>query len=395
MSLDVTTMESNFSLEDVNDDGYKEIFSAIAGGDKAGEGYLIGLDQNGDELFDLDGNVTTYTGFADLNTSIRAGVAIGDLNNNGTKQIISLTRGLEAITTINNKITCHVAQDLNHDGKPDVIWQLLTNRTYVASPIIANVDNSPDGSLEIVTLPCGNSPEHSIQIFDRQGTLLWEFGGGSAYSSLAVADLDGDGDMEIIAGLLDGIYIWHHNGTPFSVNPFYTQGGYSFASSPVICDLNNDGQKEILVSAINTARDTCRVFAINLNRQLLPGWGTYRQDYRNTTLSWSIDVSKELAVGDLDDDGNLEVVAAGYGVVKVWRNNGDLVSTTYLPGVTGESRAPILADIDGNPGIEIILPSEEEGKIYGINMNGVSAPRIPFTGRIAFRRSRSCRCRFG
>lgn len=53
--------------------------------------------------------------------------------------------------------------------------------------------------------------------------------------------------MEIIVGNDNGVYIWHHNGTPFSTNPIYTETGYHFGSSPVICDIDNDGQKEILI----------------------------------------------------------------------------------------------------------------------------------------------------
>ncbi|GHT76013.1 hypothetical protein FACS189463_0250 [Bacteroidia bacterium] len=382
MAVGNATMESHWVAEDVNNDGYKEIFSSISGGDSNGIGFLIALDWEGKELFDIDNNVTTNSGFADLSTTIRAGVAIADINNDGIKEIISVTRGFEN-NNMENLITCHIAADNNGDNKPDILWQVPVQRTFAYGAVIDNLDNSPDGSMEIVTTPCGNSTYHAPQIYNAQGNLIQELpinSGYSTYSAAAVADLDGDGDKEIITGLVNGIYIWHHDGTPFgAANPFYSLSGYSLRSSPVICDLNNDGIKEILVSASNSlALDSCRILAIKPNGQLLSGWGESGGANQYTSFSTG-DLTKEIVVGDLNGDGNLEVVAVGADCVKIWNNTGTLYNTISLPnsGIRSYKRTPLLADIDGDPEIEIVVTSAGDGKIYGLKRNGSHALGFP------------------
>jgi hypothetical protein len=381
MGLGYSRIHSDFILDDVNNDGYKEIFSSISGSDGEAKGSLIGLSHEGNELFDTDNNVTTYNGFTDLGVTIRSGVAVGDINRDGIKEIISLTRN---INNSNNKITCHIAKDGNGDHKPDILWQIPTNRTFITNPVMANIDNSPDGSLEIIAIPDGNNPVHSILIYDSNGSFIRELSPAntsSTYGAVAIADLDNDGDKEIIAGFSDGIYVWHHNGSPFSTNPFYSQTGYSFASSPGICDLNNDGVKEILVSAHPQNSSSCRIYAIKTNKQLLTGWGTSGQ---NSYTSTDASLSKEIAVGDLNNDGSLEVVAVANNSVKIWNADGVLVNTISLSGLQSELRTPILADIDGDPEIEIVLTSSSEGKIYGVKMDGTMVLGFPLDAENPF-----------
>jgi hypothetical protein len=377
-ALSGTNIESHFAAEDINNDGKKEIFTSLAGGDSGGIGDIIALDWEGNELFDIDNNVTTCSGFAQLGKSVRASIAIADINNDGVKEIISLTRGFEN-NKQNNLITCHIASDRNSDQKPDILWQKQIQRTFWHGAIVANLDNSSDGSMEILTVPCGNSPYHTPQIYSAQGNLIREIPlNKSTYSTAAVADLDGDGDMEIIIGFPDGIYVWHHDGMPFTSNPFYSLSGYNLMSSPVVCDLDNDGIKEILVSVFKTtAYDACRILALKPNGQLLSGWGASGGANQYTSVYG--DLTKEIAVGDLNGDGNLEVVAVGNDCIKIWNRNGTLYNTISLPnsGIQSCKRVPLLADIDGDPEIEIIVTSASDGKIYGYKHNGNSVLGFP------------------
>lgn len=68
----------------------------------------------------------------------------------------------------------------------------------------------------------------------------------------AVADLDGDGEMEIVYSSYDGRVhaFWldktEHGNWPYSV---YTGGSYRFASEPVVADLDADGYAEVIVTS--------------------------------------------------------------------------------------------------------------------------------------------------
>jgi len=387
-----TRMESNFVAEDVNNDGKKEIFTSVAGGDSGGIGDLVALNWEGSELFHIKDNITIYSGFANLQTSIRAGVAIGDINQDGVNEIVSVTRGFEN-NNMNNKITCHIAYPKNGDNKPDMLWQTPAQWVSISGSVIDNLDNSPDGSMEIVVIPDGNTDPiyRTPKIYNAQGKLIQELplaGGNSTYAASAVADLDGKGEKEIIAGYTDGIYVWRRDGKPFGTkNPFFTLPGYNFASSPVVCDINNDGKKEILLSAFLTDKPTsCRILAIDTSGVMLPGWDTTRTENTYTSTannSWTINLTKEIVVGDLEGNDSLDVVAVGANGINIWNNNGKL-STINLPGLESQGRYPLLADIDGDNEAEIIVTSFSEGKIYGYKRSGAQVLGFPLQTDLIF-----------
>ncbi|HNT24682.1 MAG TPA: VCBS repeat-containing protein [Anaerolineales bacterium] len=76
----------------------------------------------------------------------------------------------------------------------------------------------------------------------------------NAQSNPAVADLDGDGQMEIIFASYDGRLhaFWldktEHGSWPYSVY-HASEGFFRFASEPAIADLDNDGQAEVIFAS--------------------------------------------------------------------------------------------------------------------------------------------------
>ena len=71
--------------------------------------------------------------------------------------------------------------------------------------------------------------------------------GSNSLSEPATADLDNDGDLEVIGANKDGqIFIFHHDGTPF--NNFPTSISGNIESSPAIGDVDNDGDFEIAIA---------------------------------------------------------------------------------------------------------------------------------------------------
>jgi len=213
-------------------------------------------------------------------------------------------------------------------------------------------------------------------------------GGISTYAAGAVADLDGDGYKEIIVGYSDGVYVWRHDGSPFGKkNPFFTLPDSSFSSSPVICDINGDGKKEILLSAFPALTPaSCRILAIDTAGNMLQGWNTAKtgSNYYTAATNSTSNLTKEIAVGDLDGDGKLEVVAVTSTGINIWNNDGTLYNTIPVSGLGSQFRSPLLADIDGDSEAEIIVTSVTEGKIYGYKRNGNSVLGFPLETDQAF-----------
>jgi hypothetical protein len=372
VQMDVgNSIVSSINAADINSDNIKEIFTNISIDSK--NSYLIGLNSDGTELFDIDGNVTTYSGFAHLNASMNSTPAIGDLESNGQYKVLSMTRDGSADRT--NYFSCHSVNDNNNDGKPDLIWQHTISSPCYRAPIIANLDNSSDGSLESVFY----TEWGGIRIYSATGQLLYSFadGIGGTYGSLSVADIDGNGDREIIGcyanSTTNGIYIWHHNGSNYgSSQPYYTLSGYNIRSSSIICDLDNDGDKEILTAALKSGGTEGRIVAIHHNGTVVSGWnGTQKLSYPN---DWH---SQDISVGDLNNDGNLEVVAIGTNIVKVWNKSGTQISSTTISNLNPGKLTPILADVDNDADIEIIFGSNDEGRIHALNMDGTKVLGFP------------------
>jgi len=91
--------------------------------------------------------------------------------------------------------------------------------------------------------------------------------------------------MEIIGSLGEKIYFWHHDGTPIKdlIKIISTQPGSGWASrhSPVLDDIDNDGDIELILGRENY------IFVWDLDGEYRPNnieWGSFQNDMRNTGL---------------------------------------------------------------------------------------------------------------
>lgn len=361
-------IRSAIIAEDVDQDGQKEIFSSIS--DEANRSFILGLRANGTEMFNIDNNVTTYSGFAELAADIMSAPAIGDLKNNGQFAIVSNTR-----RGVSDMLYAHVVTDSNSDASPDFVWQPQPiDFQCFRSPILANLDNSADGSLETVTFGDNGGINILSSIGTRLATIPWVSGVFNV-SAAAVADLDGDGDLEIIRSEGSSIYAWHRNGDMLNGKPLYTSTDFQLTSSITVCDLDMDGRKEILTAGVAPAGNVAKIIAVHGND------GTPVLGWEEGTHTFSIGTIEnwrplEISVGDLNNDKKLEVVCLTKGAVKVWDNIGNLLLSQPVPTLTRGTA--ILADVDGNTKeIEIIFTTGSE--IHAIGLNGKEVKGFPLT----------------
>jgi outer membrane protein assembly factor BamB len=108
--------------------------------------------------------------------------------------------------------------------------------------------------------------------------------------SAAVADVDGDGDNEIIVPRADMLIAWGPDG---AVEWELETGGGRIWSSPVVADLDADGELEIAIAARE------QIFVVDGRGQPEPG----------SPFAWE-DELRSLAAGELDGDPQLELVVA-------------------------------------------------------------------------------------
>lgn len=125
-------------------------------------------------------------------------------------------------------------------------------------------------------------------------------------ASPAVADLDGDGAMEIVAARHSVLYAWSAAGELLwraawghSASDADDHGGSRMWASPVVGDFDSDGDLEIAVGSDADGADGTNVAVYDHLGELLPGWPKH---------FGGSDEVRSITAGDLDGDGLFEVV---------------------------------------------------------------------------------------
>lgn len=191
-------------------------------------------------------------------------------------------------------------------------------------------------------------------------------------STPALGDLDNDGKMEIVFGGGDQrIHALRSDGTPLPGWPRFVRD--IPVSSPALADLNNDGRLEVIIGVdvhqegapFNTSNGGA-LYVFQSDGTFLPGWPQFIGQ-----AIWS-----SPAVGDLDNDGNLEIAHgtsevwpntnAGYKVY-VWDKAGNLKWTGSTSGYVLAS--PALGDLNGDGKLEVVAGAND-GKLYSWNSTG-------------------------
>ena len=358
---------------DINGDGKQELFSA------GRNGYVVALDWQGNELFDIDHNMTTYGGFAEVGAYVETTPAIGRIFGDDKYYLIVAKR---CDANSQNRIICFSMEDNDGDSKPDIMWEKTVSNSTMRGVVLANVDNSADGTLELIVCHETGGP---IRVLSAFGEELYVKGGiETRYAAVAVADLDGDGDMEIVAPGWDGIYVWHHDFTPFETSErIFTESGCRFSNSIVICDIDQDGQKEILTKAVQASPYAAKTYVMTPQGVLLDGWADdapWQKVAMEEDISDGLCWTPDIAVGDLDHDGDLEVVIAGVGEIKILSHTGEIIKEicedNLYPYGAGSL---ILADVDADDDVEVVATSEQSNFAYAFNMDGSPVLGFPLT----------------
>lgn len=276
----------------------------------------------------------SYTIGAPVLSSLRIADVVGDAE----KEIICTTYGLPPNPYWSGMVYVFLA-----DGTIASGWPVITSSPFPASATIGDVD--ADGDNEVVV-----GDWSAIHVYNGDGSLFpgWPINNGIDYSP-ALEDLDLDGDLEIIYPSDNSLYIRHHTGELFHGWPV---GAPDAIGSPAVADIDDDGAMELIAGTLAgpVGPEPFEVYVWKLDGSVLPGF----------PVPTSGTVKSTPAVGDLDNDGSLEIVAAAYDTSNVdylycWESDGSLQEG--WPVRVGYCRlsSPALADIDGNGDLEVYI----------------------------------------
>jgi uncharacterized repeat protein (TIGR01451 family) len=257
----------------------------------------------------------------------------------------------------------------------------------LGAPIMADLEG--DGRMEYIVTGNVKGPGDNDAILNSGVLVLgpngtrrrgWEtaaLGSGIlAYENLprqapAVADLDSDGQLEIVVATHDGwiraykadkTVLWARN---------YTQGAGLFASEPAIGDVDGDGALEVVFGTYVPASDDMNgpvgVWGLEADGTVMPGFPL-------PVSTPGVQAAPTLA--DLDRDGDLEIlVAARAGQIFVWDTPTPYVPIR-LPWPTGSH------DLRRSATYERLGPDFNSTRKFAAPISARQGEKVTFTVRV-------------
>jgi hypothetical protein len=217
------------------------------------------------------------------------GVTLADLNNDGADEII-----------LSHNETINVV-----DGQGNILWtQALVGGMGQYPAAVGDIDG--DGTLEIVALTAYGNARGGVNVFDAEGNVLLATvtNNDPILCAPTLADVDNDGELEIIfngrgrasASIAPGVHVWNLQGEELPGFPFEMPS--TPAITPTLADIDGDGFLEIFAST------TTVLYCISHTGEeiyAVDGHEEYKYSYQSPL------------VVDLDGDGTWSLVGACHG----------------------------------------------------------------------------------
>jgi hypothetical protein len=301
----------------------------------------LGADQIGPGMTNADGQLEGFW----------SSPALGDIDGDGKLEIVAGGWDMRIYAW-------------RYDGRPLDGWPKFAYDTIWSSPVLADLDN--DGRLEIIVgVDTGAKAGGFLDVLRGDGTEqpgFPKFIDQTIYASPAVADLNGDGRLDIVMGTGNfypgrgyALYAWDASGNPLPGWPAAT-GGYML-SSPSVGDIDGDGHPEVVAGS-----NDGKVYAFHGDGRPVAGWpATTYDNLKPRPLNYASPV-----LASFDGSALPRVyINSQYCDTVVFDEHGNLLTDVGNQGRSGKpsmfmlstwclATTPAVADLDGDGRPEVI-----------------------------------------
>jgi outer membrane protein assembly factor BamB len=217
------------------------------------------------------------------------------------------------------------------------VWSYKTNdNASSADPVLVDIDG--DNQVEVIKSVdnyAQDDAHDAIYAFQVDGTLLWKTLGFSGEDSPNVADLDGDGEVEIVGMTFGGeVYCLDSKGRVKwrkDLRPKLSDSDAHAYLAPILCDVDGDRELEILALTNGSYFDESSkqdndhsqapaiIFALSADGEILDRFDVGGPRYWGGAF-----------VCNVDDDPFMELIVAGSGGMDVIETKGIGANTEHF-----------------------------------------------------------------
>lgn len=277
------------------------------------------------------------------------------------------------------KVSDIQSADLDQDGRKDLVvsWFATDAQSWIVNQRYVTILLSQNGELQAA---------HTVNLFvpDFAVPSLSVFRNGAGRTALG--DFDGDGDIDIAAGVFFGDELWVlENLHPFGFFPhlklpYLTNSNTNFQTPPALAavDFDQDGKDELVYIA-----DAIH----QIGQQRLHFWKTDSNIAQMVRMDWDVTqgdffnrFNRAMSVSDFDGDGRVDIIFSGATdfefeadpVIAFWRSmqSGDFSATSIdLPMLVADL-AVVQPNPDCPPGFVLVSNTGSQLQYWRNNCNG-------------------------
>jgi hypothetical protein len=297
-------------------------------------------------------------------------VAAGDLDGDGDIDVVTASKR-------DNQIAWYE----NLGGNPPTFASHIVTQQAMGARAVLIADLDGDGDLDLYS---ASDTDNAVSWYENLGgrppTFQRHIVSRSARYARSVyaADLDGDGDLDLMSASQDDNKVaWYENlgGSPPQWREYMIDGGASGVQHIHADDFDGDGDLDIVVAV--EYDNTIRWYE-NL--------GGSPPAFRMHFVSRAAPAVHAVYSGDADQDGDIDIFAAIEGSNTIaWYENMGGSPPTFVEHIivnnTLIAHSVYAADIDGDGDLDVVSASRDDGKVaWYENVGGqyaVSAEQLP------------------